>query len=370
MVSLSSIFFLLYRSDCGHNGLHAELSITKFCVACAVGDKRKAMIKELAAFYRNECQSYCRQLLTLQRQWRQPELQGVKRISVPSQAPADVEQPPPVPPVPKPEPQQKVGTSDARKPLKTKPKAAPSIAEVKKEKETLLPVVPAKIPLRRQVGWTASERDSVRRGLMMFGLGRSEKIRSSMRSMRKLSRHGLGDIADSSWEFVRCCALLAEPKEKQYAENRLQDAKEHGIEMGPEVSERVGEFDKMEKNATVWLKRLKLLDNLADVVRICANKETRDAAYRAIDLLRDASIPTPWWGRDADLALLSGVYKHGFGNYDSLRSDEQFAEAFKPAFRPVVEQVRQYSCILLLVCRYLCTEQNQTNWSPVMCHWT
>ncbi|CAK9218099.1 unnamed protein product, partial [Sphagnum troendelagicum] len=37
----------------------------------AVGDKRKAMIKELAAFYRNECQSYCRQLLTLQRQWRQ-----------------------------------------------------------------------------------------------------------------------------------------------------------------------------------------------------------------------------------------------------------------------------------------------------------
>jgi hypothetical protein len=139
---------------------------------------------------------------------------------------------------------------------------------------------------------------------------------------------------------------------------------------GPEVSERVGEFDKMEKNATVWLKRLKLLDNLADVVRICANKETRDAAYRAIDLLRDASIPTPWWGRDADLALLSGVYKHGFGNYDSLRSDDQFAEAFKPAFRPVVEQVRQYSCILLLFCRYLCTEQNQTNWSPVMCHWT
>jgi hypothetical protein len=127
---------------------------------------------------------------------------------------------------------------------------------------------------------------------------------------------------------------------------------------GPEVSERVGEFDKMEKNATVWLKRLKLLDNLADVVRICANKETRDAAYRAIDLLRDASIPTPWWGRDADLALLSGVYKHGFGNYDSLRSDDQFAEAFKPAFRPVVEQVRQYSCILLLFCRYLCPEQN------------
>lgn len=94
----------------------------------------------------------------------------------------------------------------------------------------------------------------------------------------------------------------------------------------------MGEFDKVEKNASVWLKRLKLLDSLADVVRICANKETREAAYRAIDALRDASVPHEGWGRDADLALLAGVYKHGFGNYESLRKDEQFAEPFtRPA---------------------------------------
>lgn len=101
---------------------------------------------------------------------------------------------------------------------------------------------------------------------------------------------------------------------------------------GPEVTERVGEFDKVEKNASVWLKRLKLLDSLADVVRVCANKETREAAYRAIDLLRDASVPHEGWGREADLALLAGVYKHGFGNYESLRKDEQFAETFARAF--------------------------------------
>lgn len=88
----------------------------------------------------------------------------------------------------------------------------------------------------------------------------------------------------------------------------------------------------MEKNSSVWLKRLKLLDSLADVVRICANKETREAAYRAIDLLRDASVPNEGWGREADLALLAGVYKHGFGNYEALRKDEQFAEAFERVF--------------------------------------
>lgn len=88
----------------------------------------------------------------------------------------------------------------------------------------------------------------------------------------------------------------------------------------------------MEKNSSVWLKRLKLLDSLADVVRICANKETREAAYRAIDLLRDASVPNEGWGREADLALLAGVYKHGFGNYEALRKDEQFSEAFERVF--------------------------------------
>lgn len=39
-------------------------------VGYAATDKRKTMIKELAASYRNECQTYCRQLLLLQRQWK------------------------------------------------------------------------------------------------------------------------------------------------------------------------------------------------------------------------------------------------------------------------------------------------------------
>jgi hypothetical protein len=98
----------------------------------------------------------------------------------------------------------------------------------------------------------------------------------------------------------------------------------------------------VEKNASVWLKRLKLLDSLADVVRVCANKETREAAYRAIDLLRDASVPHEAWGREADLALLAGVYKHGFGNYESLRKDEQFSEAFRKVFSGPAPAVSLY----------------------------
>jgi len=36
MVSRSSIFFLLYSFDCGHNGLQAELSVYKvLCGLCS-----------------------------------------------------------------------------------------------------------------------------------------------------------------------------------------------------------------------------------------------------------------------------------------------------------------------------------------------
>lgn len=98
--------------------------------------------------------------------------------------------------------------------------------------DTPLQLVNGKMPIRRRVGWRANEREALRRGLLMFGLGRSEKVKTIMRTLLKLSRHGVGDIADSCWEFVRCCGLYAEPKEKDYAEKRLLEAKDHGIEMG------------------------------------------------------------------------------------------------------------------------------------------
>ncbi|XP_024367770.1 uncharacterized protein [Physcomitrium patens] len=275
------------------------------------GDRRKTMIKELAASYRNDCQTYCRQILQLQRQWKEQE------IPILPQAPAETEN------TRRASGYKKNGSRRGRRSYKNN----------NENDDGPLQLVNGKMPLRRRVGWRANEREALRRGLLMFGLGRSEKVRSIMRTLLKFSRHGLGDIADSCWEFVKGCGTYAEAKEREYAVKRLQEAMDHGIEMaGPEVSARVGEFDKVARNGSVWLKRLKLLDNLADVVRICANKETREAAYRAIDNLRDASVPHDGWGREADLALLAGVYKHGFGNYESLRKDEQFSETFTKVF--------------------------------------
>eukprot|EP01018_Ginkgo_biloba_P030643 Gb_21545 [translate_table: standard] len=199
----------------------------------------------------------------------------------------------------------------------------------------------SKAPLRRRLLWRANEREALRRGLLMFGLGRSDRVRSVMHSILKQMRHGLGDVADCCWEFVRICGLHADQKERSYAEKMHEKSKDSGVEVGAEVSLRVGQWERVEKSATSWLKRLMLLDSLGNAIRLCASKETQGAAYNAIDSSKDGTSPFEWWGRDADLALLAGVYKHGFGNYEALHSDPQFAGAFKPSLQR--DNIRMFS---------------------------
>jgi hypothetical protein len=39
--------------------------------------------------------------------------------------------------------------------------------------------------------------------------------------------------------------------------------------------------------------------------------------------------PAPWWDVDADVALLVGLHKHGFNNYEAIRKDEELEPAFQ-----------------------------------------
>lgn len=67
-----------------------------------------------------------------------------------------------------------------------------------------------------------------------------------------------------------------------------------------------------------------------DVVHFCANPKNLPSAVAAIDSLKDATVPCEWWTRDADVALFSGVFQHGYGNYGEVRTDPKYKTAFKP----------------------------------------
>lgn len=289
--------------------------------------KRRAMLKELASCYHAECLSYRQVLFELQGKWEQElctsslllECDGSPEMHVISN--------------PKFARENQMPMEIAHTPLQ-KTKHMSSVVSVSNE-DVSADIMEnstgaSNAPLRRHSEWNNKERDALRRGLLMFGLGRSKKVRSVMQSMLKQMRHGLGDIADCCWEFVRICGLNADEKERSYAEKLYEKSKDLGIEVGAEISSRVGLWDRIEKLASVWLRRLMLLDSLGNALRLCASKETQQAAYNAIDNLKDGVSPFDWWGREADLALLSGVYKHGFGNYEALQKDPQFTSAFRP----------------------------------------
>ncbi|KAI5071690.1 hypothetical protein GOP47_0013941, partial [Adiantum capillus-veneris] len=288
--------------------------------------QRRIMIKELQLKTQQECLALCRSLLPLQRQWRQElaepipglvsfnhlkEEERVNQKDIPSL---------------RSETQLQRSASKAPASAATNLNSAATTATESSLRRT------SKAPLRRRLPWRGNEREAIRRGILMFGVGRSEKVRGVIRSSVKHLQHGLGDIADCCWEFVHACSAYADVRDRAFVENLLYKAKGLGIELGSEVSERVGQWEKMEKSGAVWLKRIRLLDSLAHVIKLCANPRAQETVYSAIDSLGDATVPCDWWTREADLALLAGVYRHGFGNYEALRMDDEFVEAFKPAW--------------------------------------
>ncbi|KAL3691922.1 hypothetical protein R1sor_005573 [Riccia sorocarpa] len=272
-------------------------------------EARKTMVKKLAAKFRSDLIEQCRELVTLQRQWK-------------SELPVTVAVPVTVHP-------EAVAIVAATKPVRVNVRKSKAKETKGGRGDPAVQRGPVKIPIRRRITWRANEREALRRGLLSFGLGRPDKVRDVMSSLLKELRHGIGDIADCCWEFLRCCGIHADAKEVvEYAQKRYADIKEMELESGPDLTERVGLFEKTDKSSTLWLRRLKLLDSLQEVIRILENEEQRQVAYRAIDSVKDASVPADWWSRDADLALLYGIYKHGFGNYDLIRNDPEFRHAF------------------------------------------
>lgn len=91
-----------------------------------------------------------------------------------------------------------------------------------------------------------------------------------------------------------------------------------------QVAERVGVFAKLPTNAKSWVRRLQLLDGLDHALHVCGSKATQKDAFKIILLIaEDGTKPATWWTRNADIALMVGVYRHGYANYDAVRVDAE-----------------------------------------------
>ena len=74
---------------------------------------------------------------------------------------------------------------------------------------------------------------------------------------------------------------------------------------------------------------------------LCARPACFKAITTAIAAIKDTSSPADWWDVHADLALIAGIYRHGYGSYEAVRVDPTFSWAFKDGGKTERERERE-----------------------------
>ena len=93
-------------------------------------------------------------------------------------------------------------------------------------------------------------------------------------------------------------------------------------------------IEKQDNAASLWAKRMRILDMLADAVSMLRspNDGVRGEAEEVVAQVTAANPigVSPWWDYKCDIAMITGVYDHGYGNYEPIKVDERYREVFAP----------------------------------------
>ena len=157
-------------------------------------------------------------------------------------------------------------------------------------------------------------------------------------------RHDSHDVQLATWDLVRAMHRRLEPDspEAKYLADRLRRESPGGerLPADPIVgSWNLGSRGKLNAaNCRVWTRRIRMLEMINRSVERLLAEETQDAAIElagacplpASDVKR--SLPA-WWDGACDFSLLYGVYRHGFGNFNAVRSDPWTAAVATEAAR-------------------------------------
>ena len=191
--------------------------------------------------------------------------------------------------------------------------------------------------------WIQHEKESVRKALLLFGLGRWAKLRMALKPASR-PRHDSHDVQLATWDLIRAMHRRLEPDspEAKYLADRLRRESPGGerLPADPIVgSWNLGSRGKLNAaNCRVWTRRIRMLEMINRSVERLLAEETQDAAIElagacplpASDVKR--SLPA-WWDGACDFSLLYGVYRHGFGNFNAVRSDPWTAAVATEAAR-------------------------------------
>lgn len=173
---------------------------------------------------------------------------------------------------------------------------------------------------KQSIPWSINERTKCKNALLCFGYGRWAEIKRTA----KLERRTEEEVAAFCRFIFRKCVEIAGEDYKDKLESCIVSEdkdKEGQAESDAKVNSRFGSDQKFAeqllKGGKVILKKLELVAELARVVR------TFDGMKNISDFpeLDSSNAPVEWWDHESDCHLLLGSYRHGYGRYQSMRTD-------------------------------------------------
>eukprot|EP00878_Enallax_costatus_P014263 GHUV01014918.1.p1 GENE.GHUV01014918.1~~GHUV01014918.1.p1 ORF type:complete len:324 (+),score=65.71 GHUV01014918.1:3406-4377(+) len=180
--------------------------------------------------------------------------------------------------------------------------------------------------VRRRLPWRQVERDALKRHLMGMGLGRWREIHAILTNSVRGFKHGPGDVEDACWQLLLECQLMLQaPEDRLYLARVMEAVADKGTVYTPGAP-----FSKVETSAKSIVRRLMLLEELNALMPSFMRSEAVVGIFRVlVHTLPASAAPAVWWDVEADVALMVGVHRHGYNNFETIRKDPVLQAGFQ-----------------------------------------
>ena len=167
--------------------------------------------------------------------------------------------------------------------------------------------------------WSDAEQLRFQRSIQAYGLHGLDRIKTAA-ALNKKSREQILNYAVAF--LLECRQNLVDDSERLYVDTVMEKEGWQLRHTEPTLSR----WKKLQGNASVWVRRLRFIQLLEDVV-IRSRADDVDVLSllpKSALRLTEGAIPAPWWNNSHDRALLLGVYEHGYCKYEDVKLDKRY----------------------------------------------
>jgi hypothetical protein len=191
--------------------------------------------------------------------------------------------------------------------------------------------------------WSKSEREKFMKGCLAFGHCRPKRLRE-FAALHTRTIEEVFEFALSFFYRTLESMLPEEVEERQYV-TRVLAIEDKEVLLDPEGEERPREpslydWKKMEKNAGSWVRRVRNLHYLHEIMYLSQETGADLLADVPADVIHTKKPADSWTPRD-DVNLLKGVHKHGYSNFEEMFQDPELEFTVKLEDGPSSEKLNK-----------------------------